>query len=179
MTIFPQVTKLGLGSTVIGLALVALAPAANALSFTFGYEIGEGKVTGYFSGEDVNSDQFLTTEEVYTFDLFWSGNDDTNANHWVSGDLESFFASVEGALLDFTVRDKFNLLDYQTVTISAPTPSISAFTVITDFNNLNVYAHSLITATPEPSTDIPTPAAVLPNLFGMGLSALRKRKGNV
>ncbi|AFY38247.1 hypothetical protein Lepto7376_1933 [[Leptolyngbya] sp. PCC 7376] len=73
------IAKMGVGSAVIGLALV-FAPLANAREFSFslsGFD-GDGEITGSFSGEDGKNgfelDGMIELGELTEFELNWGGN---------------------------------------------------------------------------------------------------------
>ncbi|AFY39529.1 hypothetical protein Lepto7376_3305 [[Leptolyngbya] sp. PCC 7376] len=178
--------KLGLGSAVIGLAMMT-APAAEAFVIT---------TTNFGSYDvDVIFGNFNSNEDILA-DQDWWGNqglaDEIGAALFV--DWEKFHRSqqwsdpgdveLHGAMLAFELnlssrgdRAGTVLIESEEVRLSSPLSQVN-FNSRGDRGILGNSGFYYLTGTsvPTPTTVVPTPAAVLPGLFGMGLSAMRKRR---
>lgn len=170
--------NLGIGSAAIALAL-GVAPAAQALEFTFAVSgwSGGGLLSGSFSG-DTGDNEILSLDELDTFVASFDGNPDfTN----VYGDT---FSIALDDLNSFSLDTDSLFLKFESETSAAEVEiGSSGFGSIRDddfgggSSALGTNFTFTVTQVGGNETAVPTPAAVLPGLFGMGLSAIRKRKG--
>ena len=156
--------KLGLGSAVIGLAMVA-APAAEAFelttsSGTYNLFVVEGswnanasvlENTPWFDGDGTLANELATAldYDAFAIDQGYPTND-------IFQSFQFGYDEFGGAISIFQKRNN-GLVDG-----GRNNPSLNFF-------RYYVGGEEVVTA-------VPTPAAVLPTLFGLGLSAIRKRE---
>ena len=179
--------------------LGVFAPSANALEFSFS-QVGfiernqwNGTLTGEFAGIDGNGDNILDESEMTNFLFEWSGNGIVGQREFGTDDL------VNGIRFDLVSKEFLPTIDRQLFRFFWEEGE-DDFDVISGFGLIpgrgNVFSTSArvlvrggaggvrrttsfinytIEGTSSPNV-VPTPAAVLPGLIGMGLSAIRKRK---
>ncbi len=165
--------------TLLSLASVGclgiFASSAQALEFSFsqgGFNDGliDATLTGTFTGTDLDTSGILgdTSGEITDFTLSFSGNGLVNS---FSANFSDFLASgglnydLLGGSLDFlTIQSNGGTTS---VFVNSPSPTLilgpPTFSPTTSTASIDV----------QP---VPTPAAVLPGLVGMGAAAIRKRK---
>ncbi len=165
--------KLGLSSTVIGCVL-AIAPSANGMEFTFSQggfrNVGAGTIlSGSFSG-DAGVDGILSLDELDEFEASFG------IFAWNLNSLNQFEFDIEN-----------NNLLFERAIPSFPTISLGLEGAGGRTTKIrNSFVRSFISDAEVvimPVVDdgggvavVPTPVTILPSLFGICLSAVRKRK---
>ena len=163
--------KWGVGSAAIALAL-GVAPAAQALEFSFsstGWERG-GELVGSFSG-DVGNDGILSLDELDAFEAVLNGDRQLRGFSVALNDLDSFSFNTDSSFLSFEVLQPDTEVEFRS---SGPGSILDDSFGATSELRSNITFTVTQVGGNEPA--VPTPAAVLPGLLGMGLSAIRKRK---
>ena len=163
MNSLDKVIRFGLGSAVIGLAVVA-APEANALSFfTFEQQFEDGVLTGSFSVDPEFGN--IELSDLETFNAKFDGS--IGVVEWEKGDLDLF---------QF-FNDQYLKFDAYSSEGDCEDCGREDGLVANDDGYDNARRDIVVVeVAPPPTTAVPTPAAVLPGLFGMSLSAIRKRR---
>ena len=174
--------KIGISSAVIGLGIVA-APQANALMLTWTKGGFDNDPTGVLTvvataPDNALDDDVIDNLEWDSWQATWSGTESfgpfeiqpsqRDANLWIYDSLQRENGGIVAENIN-TSDNANNVLFY------SPSSLFDENTVLFAAES-GSFIQSVDEWQLEPTTAVPTPAAFLPSLFGMGLSAIRKRR---